>query len=160
MKLDAENVITYHPKLYLEEKKMTEKQPELNAEVVETEKELTPAEKKKAEKEAKKLKQYAQSMITRQEAWSMAKDVANEEVGQLANFIREPLRANLVQTMALVELLIDRGVFTKGTFDEYLNKLATRVEEEAKKELGEVGQEESGEQPEGSTQEETEEQQS
>jgi len=118
------------------------KKPEVKVEEVNVE--LTAAQqKKKADKEAEKLKKVANGMISRQEAYQMSRAVANEEVGQLANFIRDPLRVNMIQTMALVELLIDKGVIeSESAFQVYLERVSDKVQEEAEK--GEVDVQEEG----------------
>lgn len=114
---------------------MTEKQVELN--VTEEPQELSPKEKKK-------LENYSRSMITRGEAYNLSRSVAVEEVGQLANFLRDPLRANMVQSMAIIELLTDKGIIESDDhFQIYLDRVADKVQAEAEKE-GEASGEQEG----------------
>jgi hypothetical protein len=128
--------------------------PELSV----TEAELTPVEKKKQEKEQAKLKKIANTMVTRQEAYQMAQKIAVDEVGHLAEFIRDPLRVNMIQTMALVELLLEKGVIaSQAEFEAALIKVSDKVQQQAEAEKGETSDEEEESGDEGSTQEETQE---
>lgn len=113
---------------------------------------------RKAEKEAKRQREYANSMITRAEAYTVAQEFAKRETQALAEFLREPLQVNLVQTMALVDILVAKGVFTQEEFQESLNKVAEKLQAQAQE--GEtVGKSETTETTEGSSTEEKEEQQ-
>ena len=119
---------------------MSENKAELNVE----ETELTPEEQKKAdkkaEKERKKLEQYSKSMISRGEAYQMSKSIAAEEVGFLAEFMREPLSTNIVQTMALVDLLVAKGLITLPEFESQLEKTQEKIAKQQ-----EAGAEDGGE---------------
>jgi len=105
--------------------------------------ELTEVEKKKLEKknakEKKKMEQYARTMVTRAEAHQIAEFTANQEVAGFAEFIREPLRANLVQTMALIELLKAKGIIESDEeFQSFLDLVADKLKEEEKEAEAEV----------------------
>jgi len=102
----------------------------VNLEVTEESTVETPQEKKKREKEEAKLKRYANEMITRGEAWQMSKSIAVEEAGHVANFFREPVKASVVQVMALVKLLTDKGIVeSEEEFQKYLDLVQEEIHE-------------------------------
>lgn len=103
--------------------------------VEDTKNELTKEEQRKLqrkrEREEKKMREYMNSMIRRSEAFSMAEKIADRKVEQLAEFIRDPLRVNLVQTMAVIELLMDKGIIeSQDEFQKYLDKIADALQQE------------------------------
>ncbi len=90
----------------------------------------TSKEKRKREKEELKMKNYANGMISRGEAYQMAKSIAVEEAGHVANFFREPVKASVVQVMALVRMLTDKGIIeSEEEFQKYLDLIQTEVNE-------------------------------
>lgn len=105
--------------------------------VEDTKNELTKEEQRKLqrkkEREEKKMREYMNSMIRRSEAFSLAEKIADQKVGQLAEFIRDPLRANLIQTLALIDFLKDKGIIESDEeFQKYLDKVAERAMEQHK----------------------------
>lgn len=105
------------------------------------ERELTEQEKKKLEKEKKKQERYWKSMITREEALSLATAVAREEVQRLVSIIREPIRADLVQSLAVVEVLKAKGLVKDDEeFEDYLDIIVKRLEEEQPEGEGDKGE--------------------
>lgn len=107
------------------------KKPELKL----TEEEATPAlTKKQKEKEEKRIKDYQNSMITRLEASELSRRISTNITNQLADFLREPMRDSMVQTMALTELLKAKGIIEN---DEELQKYI----EEVYKKLQALGEE-------------------
>lgn len=109
-----------------------------NLEVVSAEAEVKvdPKEAKRLarqqEKQEAKRKAYAKGMITRVEAFQIAQQAAKEAVDSFAEFIREPLRANLVQSMALTEMMMDKGIIVDADeFQAYLNKIQERLDKSA-----------------------------
>ena len=107
----------------------------------EEERELTPEEKKRLEKEKKKQERYWRSMITRDEALQLATAVAREEVKKLVSVIREPLRADLVQSLAVVEVLKDKGlVKDDDEFQTYLDRIVEKLENQREEEGGGDGE--------------------
>lgn len=110
-------------------------------------KELTPAELKKSEKERKREERYWNSMITRKEALELARGTARKEVSELVEIIRDPMRAGLVQSLAITELLKDKGLTKNDAeFQKYIDKVVKDLEKYPE---GEGGKDESAEKEEG-----------
>jgi hypothetical protein len=91
-----------------------EKELKVTLDVEESLKQITPKQQKQfqrqMEKEEQRRKAYANGMATRAEAYSMAKEIAQQHVMELSELLRDPIRANLAQTMAVIELLKDKGI--------------------------------------------------
>jgi hypothetical protein len=112
----------------------------------EASKELSKWEQKKLqkqkEKEEARQKAYANSMISRAEAYQMASQIAMQQVQQLSDILRDPIRANLAHTMAVIELLKDKGIIKdEGELNNYYSKVLQAVlkpEEEREQEETEV----------------------
>lgn len=106
-------------------------------------KELTEKQRQKAEEQHKK---FMKSMISREEAMNLAKN-ESRKIGQtVSEFLKEPLMAGLVQTLALAELLKDKGITTDEELQKYIGIIDQRVRDrqeedtnvtEEKKESGE-----------------------
>lgn len=97
--------------------------------------ELTKEEQKriqrKLEKEEKKKREYMNSMVTRAEAYSASERIAEQKIRQFSEFTLEPLRANLIQTLALIDFLKDKGIIESDEeFQKYLDKVAERAMEQ------------------------------
>ncbi|MNW28286.1 hypothetical protein D3C74_51080 [compost metagenome] len=83
---------------------------------------------KRLDREEQAKKNYARSMVTRAEAFSIAEQMANKEVNTFADFIRDPIRAAVVQAMALTDLLIDKGIINNNDeFQVYLDKVQDKL---------------------------------
>lgn len=115
-----------------------EKQPKIAiTEVKETTKELTKEELKKLkqeerkrEKERKKIEQYYRTLATRGEVIEISKRIVTQEVKEVAEFYREPVRVNIMQTMALIELLKEKGIIESDEeFQKYIDKIAEKLKE-------------------------------
>ena len=121
----------------MKNEKMTANKMNKGAEIkIETGADNSPAEEMKneklKEKERKRLEQYGRTMVTRAEAHQIATYAANTEVQGFAEFIREPLRVNLIQAMAIIELLKDKGLIKDDAeFQTYLDKVAVKLMEES-----------------------------
>lgn len=89
-------------------------------------------------KDKKKLQREANTMVTRAEAIEIARAMAVDEVGQFAEFMREPMTSSVVQAMAIAEVLIDKGIITKDEIeDKYMEVIerSRELEEEAPTEV-------------------------
>lgn len=112
-------------------------------------KELTKAEQRKQEKlaakEAADKKRIENTMVSRKEAYTIAELVSREQAQVVGEMIREPLRTNLIATMAIAEILKEKGIITEEEHLESMQKIAADMQAslENVQEGGEDGQGES-----------------
>lgn len=97
-----------------------------------------PVTKKQQEKMDKQKRDYANGMISRAEAFAMGQELARNEIQSFAEFVREPLHVNLVQTMALVDLMMEKGLFTEVEFQASLEKVSEKLQAQGEEQIGEA----------------------
>lgn len=113
------------------------------------EKTLSKSEQRKAEKKAQKqaaeIKKIENTMVTRKEAYVIAEKVVTEHIQAVGELIREPLRTNLIATMALAEILKEKGIITEEEHIVSMQRIAEDMNAsiENVQEGGEDGQGES-----------------
>lgn len=108
-----------------------------------SERDLTTNEKKQLERELKRLKDFRNGMITRAEAFELAQQSAEDAVRGLQAFMLSPLRTNMIHSMAVAELLMDKGIVTKDEFQTFIDRVTASVNQKVEGENN--GKEESGE---------------
>jgi len=92
------------------------------------EKELTKAELRKLAKKATKKeedeKKFMNSMITRAEALQLINKFSAEAAQSIGEMLREPIRTNLIASMALADILKEKGIITEEEHILSMNKIA------------------------------------
>lgn len=91
-------------------------------------KELTKAEQRKQEKLAQKKidnkKKVENTMVSRKEVYMIVDTYTRQSAETVGEMLREPLRTNLIATMALADILKKKGIITEEEHIEAMNKIA------------------------------------
>ncbi|WP_270363996.1 hypothetical protein [Bacillus paranthracis] len=136
--------------------KYVENQPErtaakLEAEIVD-DKKARKEEKfkqKQAEKQRAKEEKFWNGMVTRKEAKGLVETLSRQSSEQVFEALREPVSTNIIANMALVEILVEKGIFTEEEYQQKFAEIASRQaqakgdsnDEEAGTESGEAKEE-------------------
>lgn len=96
------------------------KQPKLKVEETETDK----VKAKREKKEKKQAEIYANSMISRKEAFNIANSVSQKVTQEAFETIGSPLAAAVIEIMAIGQLLTEKGILTEGEITERIQKIA------------------------------------
>jgi hypothetical protein len=107
---------------------LAEHPPTLEAEVVD-EKKTRKEEKlkqKQAEKQRAKEEKFWNGMVTRKEAKGLVETLSRQSSEQVFEALREPVSTNIIANMALVEILVDKGIFTEEEYQQKFAEIASR----------------------------------
>lgn len=94
------------------------KKGKLNVEEAETKNE------KQLAKEQKKAERYANSMVSRREAFNIASTLAEEKTKEAFAVISNPLSTAIIELMAISQLLVEKGILTESEITERIQKIA------------------------------------
>lgn len=97
------------------------------------------------ERNEQRSKKYMKTLVTREEALELAKGVAREVVTQLMQAQQGAIRANIVHTYAVVDLLVEKEIISnRDELQPYINKVVAQVNDIEDEENGQEGQQTEG----------------